>query len=449
MKKNWKNQYFMWGLTALITIILAFCFYYLMFMGQNLIHKMQFLLRIIMPVIDGLAIAYIASPILNTIEYKIIFPLCDRLKIDIKKEKSRRRVRGLSIVLTLAFILLILYAFFSIVIPQLIRSIQSIIFQFPIYVYNLTVLVEKLLSDNPEVEQYVENLLNSYSSDIAGWLNRSIVPQINVLIKSISMSLIGILKSLYNLIIGFIISVYVLASKERFASQTKKMCYAFFNRSTSNMIIKEFRFVHRTFIGFLTGKIVDSCIIGVLCFMGTSLLKMPYSLLISVIVGVTNIIPFFGPYIGAIPSALLILMVNPTKCLYFIIFILILQQIDGNIIGPKILGDSTGLSGFWVIFSITLFGGIWGVLGMIVGIPIFAVIYAAVSSIINKKLTKKQLPTDTGKYKGLDYIDEKDTFVPLNPDETDEDLLTDTDAITKDYKEESSSEQNEKNDSER
>ena len=153
MKKNWKNQYFMWGLTALITIILAFCFYYLMFMGQNLIHKMQFLLRIIMPVIDGLAIAYIASPILNTIEYKIIFPLCDRLKIDIKKEKSRRRVRGLSIVLTLAFILLILYAFFSIVIPQLIRSIQSIIFQFPIYVYNLTVLVEKLLSDNPEVEQ--------------------------------------------------------------------------------------------------------------------------------------------------------------------------------------------------------------------------------------------------------------------------------------------------------
>ena len=264
MKKNWKNQYFMWGLTALITIILAFCFYYLMFMGQNLIHKMQFLLRIIMPVIDGLAIAYIASPILNTIEYKIIFPLCDRLKIDIKKEKSRRRVRGLSIVLTLAFILLILYAFFSIVIPQLIRSIQSIIFQFPIYVYNLTVLVEKLLSDNPEVEQYVENLLNSYSSDIAGWLNRSIVPQINVLIKSISMSLIWIFKSLYNLIIGFIISVYVLASKERFASQTKKMCYAFFNRSTSNMIIKEIRFVHRTFLGILTGKIVDSCIIGTL-----------------------------------------------------------------------------------------------------------------------------------------------------------------------------------------
>ncbi|MGN0413806.1 MAG: AI-2E family transporter [Lachnospiraceae bacterium] len=443
MKKNWKNQYFMWGLTALITIILAFCFYYLMFMGQNLIQKMQFLLRIIMPVVDGLAIAYIASPILNTIEHKIIFPLCDRLKIDIKKGKNRRRLRGLSIVLTLAFILLILYAFFSIVIPQLIRSIQSIIFQFPIYVYNLTVLVEKLLSDNPEVEQYVENLLNSYSSDIAGWLNRSIVPQINVLIKSISLSLIGILKSLYNLVIGFIISVYVLASKERFASQTKKMCYAFFSRSTSNMIIKEFRFVHRTFIGFLSGKIVDSFIIGVLCFVGTSLLKMPYSLLISVIVGVTNIIPFFGPYIGAIPSALLILMVNPAKCLYFIIFILILQQIDGNIIGPKILGNSTGLSGFWVIFSITLFGGVWGVLGMIVGIPIFAVIYAAVSSVINKKLTKKQLPTDTGKYKELDYIDENDKFVSLNQEENETVLLTDTSSSSKDYKEESSSDHKE------
>lgn len=411
MKKNWNNQYIMWGLTALITIILAFCSYYLLFMGKNLILKMKFLLQIIMPVVDGLAIAYISTPILNTIENKIICKACERLKIDCNKIKNKKRIRGLSIVLTLAFLLLIIYAFFSILIPQLIRSIQSIIFQFPIYVYNLTVLVEKLLADNPEVEQFVENLLSSYSSDINSWLNSSILPQINVVIKSISMSLIGLLKSLYNLVIGFIISVYVLGSKERFASQAKKMCYAFFQRDTSNLIINEFRYIHRTFIGFFSGKIIDSLIIGILCFIGTSIMNTPYSLLISVIVGVTNIIPFFGPYIGAIPSALLILMVNPTKCLYFIIFILILQQVDGNIIGPKILGDSTGLSGFWVIFSITLFGGVWGILGMIVGIPIFAVIYSAVSAMINKKLVKKQLSTNTAEYLDLDYIDENDNFI--------------------------------------
>ena len=171
----------------------------------------------------------------------------------------------------------------------------------------------------------------------------------------------------------------MLASKERFAGQIKKVIYAVFERDTANITIRNFRFTHRTFIGFLPGKVIDSICIGILCFIGTSIMGTPYPALVSVIIGVTNIIPFFGPFLGAIPSTILIFVVDPMhplNCVYFVIFVFVLQQFDGNILGPKILGDSTGLTGFWVIFAITLFGGLYGVLGMIVGVPIFAVIYA-------------------------------------------------------------------------
>ena len=208
------------------------------------------------------------------------------------------------------------------------------------------------------------------------------------------------------------ISIYVLFSKETFAGQGKKITFALFNTKTANQIIKDTRFISDTFIGFISGKIIDSIIIGFICFAGTSILKMPYALLISVIVGVTNVIPFFGPYLGAIPSTILILMVNPVKCIYFILFILVLQQLDGNFIGPKILGQSTGLSGFWVIFSITIFGGIMGVPGMIIGVPFFAVLYAMIKRLTNRLLLKRGLPSETNKYMNVDYIQDKDVFVP-------------------------------------
>ena len=243
------------------------------------------------------------------------------------------------------------------------------------------------------------------------------MPTVNSFILSASKGVLGMLKSLYNLIIGLIISLYILSGKEKFASQAKKICYALFDRPAANQVIRACRFTNKTFIGFLGGKIIDSAIIGVLCFFGTSILKIPYAVLISVIVGVTNIIPFFGPYIGAIPSALLVLMINPGKCIPFILFVLALQQLDGNVIGPKILGESTGLSGFWVIFSITFFGGLWGVAGMVVGVPLFAVLYAGISYMINRFLAQKALSTNTLDYEKLDYIDEEKEYVPLKKTE--------------------------------
>lgn len=411
--KKFLNKYVKWGLTALTVLILAICFVCLIFEGESIRRGLSVIFRVIMPVIDGLIIAFIATPVLNWIEKKLIIPLGRKFHVDTAKNKIKKRIRVCSILITFLFIGLIIYGFFSIVIPQLIASIQSIITRFPTYINNLIDLTEKLLADNPDVEAYIEELLANYSKDFDAFLENNVLPTVNNLIRYASVGMIGVLKSLYNLVIGLIISLYVLSGKEKFASQAKKMCYAFFERHTANQIIRAFRFTNKTFIGFLGGKIIDSAIIGLLCFVGTSILKMPYPVLISVIVGVTNIIPFFGPYIGAIPSALLILMTEPGKCIGFIIFILALQQLDGNVIGPKILGDSTGLTGFWVIFSITLFGGLWGIVGMVVGVPLFAVIYAGISYRVNKSLKKKALSTDTADYERLKYIDAEKEYIPI------------------------------------
>ncbi len=415
--KKFTNKYMKWGLTALIVLILAICFVCLIFKGDRIWNGFNTVLRIAMPVIDGLIIAFIATPVLNWIEVKIIYPLCGKAHINVKAMKIKKRIRAGSLLITFLVIGTVIYGFFAIVIPQLITSIQSIITRFPTYINNLISLTEKLLADNPEVEKYIEDMLAAYSKDLDNFLDNNVLPTLNSLIRSASVGMIGVLKALYNFVIGLIISLYILSGKEKFISQAKKICYALFERHTANQVIRACRFANKTFIGFLGGKIVDSAIIGVLCFAGTSLLKMPYPVLISVIVGVTNIIPFFGPYIGAIPSAMLILMTEPKKCIPFIIFILALQQLDGNVIGPKILGESTGLSGFWVIFSITLFGGLWGIAGMVVGVPLFAVFYAGVKYIVNKSLKKKTLSTLTDDYEKLKYISVEKEYIQMEETE--------------------------------
>lgn len=411
--KKFTNKYMKWGLTALVVLILAICFVCLIFKGDRIWNGFNTVLRITMPVVDGLIIAFIAAPVLNWIEVKIICPLCRKAHINVKAMKIKKRIRAGSLLITFLVIGFVIYGFFAIVIPQLITSIQSIITRFPTYINNLISLTERLLADNPEVERYIEDMLAAYSKDLDNFLDNNVLPTLNSLIRSASVGMIGVLKALYNFVIGLIISIYILSGKEKFISQAKKICYALFERHTANQVIRACRFANKTFIGFLGGKIVDSAIIGVLCFAGTSLLKMPYPVLISVIVGVTNIIPFFGPYIGAIPSAMLILMTEPKKCIPFIIFILALQQLDGNVIGPKILGESTGLSGFWVIFSITLFGGLWGIAGMVVGVPVFAVLYAGINYIVNKSLKKKTLSTHTDDYEKLKYISAEKEYIPM------------------------------------
>lgn len=403
MKYKFDKKYLYWGLTLFVAIAGGILFYYFLFHHSNVSTNFRKIVQISMPVIDGFILAYIQCPILNFLEKKIFTPIYVRARIPLTA-KSKKRLRTISVFATLVCTFVVIYTFANLVVPQIVSSIENLAERFPAYVNNFALWLENILANNPEIEGYVMQYVNEYSRELESWLRGDFLPQLNLLLISLSSRVMSLLVFFWNLIIGLIISVYMLSSKELFAAQLKKVTYALFEETSANNIIDEFRFVHHTFGGFLTGKLLDSLIIGIICFAVTSIIGTPYPVLISVIIGVTNVIPFFGPYLGAIPSAFIILIVDPRQCLYFLIFILILQQFDGNILGPKILGDSTGLSSFWVIFAITIFGGIFGIIGMFIGVPVFAVLYAGVRRKVSRMLRKKELPDDTKNYMKLRHI---------------------------------------------
>lgn len=427
MKFKINNKYFRWGLTAFLVIAAGIVFYYFMFHSSNIRYGIKVIVDILMPVVVGMAIAYLLTPVLNFIERKLLLPLSRKCRIR-KSKHGSALIRGIGILITAFLFVALIYMIFSMLISQIVPSVQNIVANFDTYITNFTVWLNRTLEDNPEVRTTLVQTVNKYSGELEKWFTdilpgtgpgelekwlMSVLPNTMGLVKTVSLSVISVVRFLWDFVIGFIISIYVLASKERFVAQAKKIAYALLEQATANTVIRNFRFTHQTFIGFLGGKIVDSIIIGVLCFIGTSILHTPYAALVSVIIGFTNIIPFFGPFLGGIPCAVLVFVVDPLhplNCVYFILFILVLQQFDGNILGPKILGSSTGLTGFWVIFAITFFGGLMGVIGMIIGVPIFAVIYAAIRSGVNLLLQKKDLPTDTKQYESLDFVDEDGRF---------------------------------------
>lgn len=405
MKFRLDKKYLHWGITGFLVLASAILFYYFLFHTDKFFGIIKSAFNVCMPIICGLIMAYLLTPICTFFERKILYPLYRAFHLDTEKVKTKKRIRILAILLTMFLTLYLLYIFFSIVLKEVVTSIQSIALQSSIYVSNLERLMENILASNKNIEKLVTDLINTYSDELDNWLNNSVLPRINVILKEVSLSVIGVAKGLWNLVIGLIISIYVLASKETFTGQAKKITYALFPEESANGIISDFRYANKTFGSYISGKIIDSIIIGILCYIFMRIFSLPYEILVSVIVGVTNIIPFFGPFLGGIPSALLIIMVNPLSGLKFIILILILQQFDGNILGPKILGDSTGLSSFWVIFSITIFGAYFGVLGMAIGVPVFALIYAAIKRKLNATLKSKGLTTDTKEYMHLDKIE--------------------------------------------
>ncbi len=418
MKFRFEKKYLYWGITAFLVIAASLVFYYLLFHMNNVRAGFRTFTKTCMPIIDGLVLAYLMTPLVKHMERDFFIPLCKRLNLNTESAKTKKRMRLLSALITVIFVFVLLYLLCASIIPQLIVSIQNIALQLPVYATNLQDWIQKLFENNDDLAGIVTSLINQYSNELEDYLNSKLVPQLNVILtrfsSSIFSSMLGLLVTAWNLLIGLIISVYLLVSKESFAGQSKKIIYAIWEEETANKLISNIRFVNATFGGFINGKLVDSLIIGLICFIGMTLLQLPYPLLISVIVGITNIIPFFGPYLGAIPSIVLILMVNPKQALYFAIFVLILQQFDGNFLGPKILGNKTGLSSFWVIFSITLFGGYWGILGMAIGVPVFAVIYAGIKALVNQQLVKRGFSTNTKDYMFLSEIKDNH-FVELPP----------------------------------
>jgi predicted PurR-regulated permease PerM len=401
----------------LLVIIVALVIYYCLSNLSVIFQGFQYILRVISPVIYGLVIAYLLNPLMKFYQRCLekLFsekPQKKKKPDETKREAFRGLMNGISIVLAMISGILIISVLLWMIVPQVITSVGTLVNTLPEQAENYYHQVRKWIEDNPYFANQFRDAVLTFTgsldewiqTDLFPWLQSKILPNVNSLAATFASGLFNVLGVLYNLLIGCIVAVYLLSGKERFLAQAKKLIYAVFGKKQADIILYYSSLANDTFSGFISGKIVDSTIVGVICFVAMCIFKLPYALLVSVIVGVTNVIPVFGPYIGAIPSAFLILLVSPIQCLYFIIIIVILQQLDGNVIGPTILGESTGLSAFWVLFAILLFGGMWGIVGMLIGVPLFAVIYRLLKDYLELRLYHKGLSTETTMYQGLKCI---------------------------------------------
>lgn len=418
MNFKWDKKYLYWGVTAFLVLASAILFYYFVFHNAQFLQIFKNIINICFPVIDGLIIAFLLCPLINWFEQKVFILFRKKEKrSEPVSEKAAKWLRVLSILLSYVIVISLLTAFIITVIPQIKESITNIYAQSSQYKANIENWLNDLFKKYPDIEVWVMDSFDTYAAQFSEWKNNYLLPKVQELLATVSTGVFNFFSALWDILIGAIVSIYVLFSKEKFSGQFKKLAYGFLNTKTANVLISNIRMVNHKFSGFIVGKLLDSLVIGILCFVGCSIFGFDYPVLLGLIIGVTNIIPFFGPFIGAIPCILLLFMINPLHSLYFAIFILALQQFDGNILGPAILGESTGISSFWVIFSITLFGGLWGVTGMIVGVPLFAVFYAIIKTILTTKLSKKELPTETCKYVSVDYINtETNEFIDLLPE---------------------------------
>ena len=407
MKLPWDKKYKAWGIVAFLTIAASITFYMLFEKWESVSYAISLVVKSLAPITYGLILAYILNPLMNIIENSMVYPVFKKLfKSDSKRIKGA--ARGTSIFFSWILATVFIVALLALIIPELYSSIETLVDAIPEYSENIINKTSALLKENPEILGYINELLNGFSTDLSSILSKvqELLPNINSIVTSLTSSVSAVVSAIFNLLVGVIVSVYVLKDKEKNVAQFKKVFYSIMPLKNANNTIAFWRLTHDKFGNFITGKIFDSLIIGLLCFIILALVNMPYAALVSVIVGVTNVIPFFGPFIGAIPSAFLILLVSPLKCITFVVIIIILQQFDGNILGPKILGSTTGISSFWVMFSILVGSGLFGVWGMVCAVPLFAVIYTLAKDFCHHSLRKKGIDYSSETYERIDHIDE-------------------------------------------
>ena len=409
-KKPHVKPYLYGMLAGFGAISLSIIFFFLIYRFDGFGDAISTLTGILMPFIYGAVIAYLLKPVCNTIEsfLRRFIP-----------EKMHGLVNVLSVTLTILFGLLLIYALCMMIIPQLITSVTTLYYTAQ---RNLAKFVQwanhvEFIENNQQIMDMLNSAYATISTNIDDLIKTRLLPSMQNIVSGAAVGVLNVVTMAKNLIIGIIVAVYMLASRKRFVQQAKLVLYSIFKPRWAELIKEEVKYADKMFGGFINGKIMDSAIIGVLCYIGMNLLSMPYILLISVIIGVTNVIPFFGPYLGAIPSIFLILLVDPLQAVYFAIFILALQQFDGNILGPKILGESTGLSSFLVIVAILIGGGIFGIPGMIIGVPVFAVLYAALDKLVHFSLVYKKVPDQEQTYVNIDCLDPETHEPVLFPEE--------------------------------
>ncbi len=387
MKVNWNDKYTTISVYSFIVICCSIIFFSILSEIGSFTSKLNEIIGILQPFIIGFVMAYLLNFILVFIEDKMN-------KIDSLKNLKYKAKRGISIIITYTVAFLIIYVFIQFVLPQLVDSVSGLVNDIPTYVNNVSVLLDDITKKTNLDPEYLDLAVNKWNEFVS-----YVIKIATNLLPVLGNTVMTIASSLWNIVIGLIVSIYLLIDKEKFCALSKKITYAVFNKEHAEIAVDLAHRTNDTFGKFLSGKILDSAIIGVLTFVLLTIFNMPYKLLLSVIIGITNIIPFFGPFFGAIPSAVIILFVDPSKVLWFLVLIFIIQQLDGNVIGPKILGDSIGISAFWILFSLLVAGKFLGLVGMIIGVPLFAIIYSIIKDIVERKLSYKGLPTETENYK--------------------------------------------------
>ena len=382
-KKPHIKPYLYGMLAGFGAISLSILFFFLIYRFQGFGDAISKLTGILMPFIYGAVIAYLLKPVCNCVEnfLRRLLP-----------EKMGTAANMLAVAISLLFGILVVYALIMMIVPQLITSVTTLYYTAR---NNLNDFVDwashqEIIASNQKLLDFIETSYDNLQDMLDNIVRTKLVPSMQSLLSGAALGVMSFVTFLKNIIIGVIVSVYLLASRKKFGQQCKMILYSLIKPRWADIILEEILYADKMFGGFINGKILDSAIIGVLCYIACLIFKFPSALLVSVIIGVTNVIPFFGPFIGAIPATLLILIQNPIKALWFVLFVLVLQQVDGNIIGPKILGNTTGLSSFWVLFAILLFGGLWGFVGMIIGVPLFAVIYDVLKKFVFHGLRRNE-----------------------------------------------------------
>ena len=390
------------GLMIFITFACCILFFFMLLRYQGFADGWHKIVGAAQSIIIGLVLAYLLNPIMEFLERKLYKRLKGKMKTD---QKAKKLSRGLGIAGAILFLLIIIILLIAAIVPSVISCIVGVIDTLPGNVQNFIKVVQSGKLGEYEVTGTISDMLTKLVDYVENWATKTLLPEAKTYLLQITSGMINIVKAVINFIVGIIVAAYVLMIKESLIGQSKKAIYAIFKPRQGNIIIETMHKADEIFGGFIIGKVIDSAIIGVICYVGCSILHIPDAMLVAVIVGVTNIIPVFGPFIGAVPSLLLVVVQSPWHALYWLIFIIILQQVDGNIIGPKILGSSTGLSSFWVMFAILIGGGLFGFLGMLLGVPVFAMIYYIVQRLVNHSIGNRQLPIATDAYVDVKSVD--------------------------------------------
>ncbi len=383
-------------MTAFLVIAAAMILFFCIFRIDAIMGFVKKIVKILMPFVYGLVIAYLLNPIFSRL-HKWIFILLSKLF-----PKHERRCENISKVLSsllsVVLLMLAIYALLALIIPELYGSLLNFANNLSTNLNGAEKWLRNILDEYPEAEETILSYYDTASDMATSWVSEKLLPSAGTMFSAVTTGLGSMMTFLYNMLVGIIVAVYLLNGKDVLLAQCRKLIASIFRADYADAILKEFTYANQMFSGFVYGKVIDSLLIGMIYFIVGTILNIPYVSMISVIVGVTNMIPFFGPYIGAVPSAIILLLTDPMSCLKFVIAIVVIQQFDGNFLGPKILGNTTGLSSYWVLFSIILFGGLFGFVGMIIGVPLFAVIYHIVKSRAEYVLSKKGLSTETDSY---------------------------------------------------